>query len=117
MSLGVASLELGGKPWVSDWADVTPARTREAQGGCGPGEWERGRMWCQGWVLVTPYPLFPRLFLSVFGFPRTHLSYALNFDLCLFTPLSPYLTCSSALLPNVGLYLVVMRCAHTPNSP
>lgn len=85
MSLGVASLELGGKPWVSDWADVTPARTREAQGGCGPGEWEWGRMWCQGWVLVTPYPLFPRLFLSVFGFPRKHLSYALNFDLCLFT--------------------------------
>uniref|UniRef100_A0A8C8Y0N2 Zinc finger protein 772 n=1 Tax=Panthera leo TaxID=9689 RepID=A0A8C8Y0N2_PANLE len=34
VSLGVASLELGGKPWVSDWADVTPARTREAQGGC-----------------------------------------------------------------------------------
>ncbi|XP_047690306.1 zinc finger protein 772 isoform X5 [Prionailurus viverrinus] len=32
MSLRVASLELGGKPWVSDWADVTPARTREAQG-------------------------------------------------------------------------------------
>uniref|UniRef100_A0A8C9KM80 Zinc finger protein 772 n=1 Tax=Panthera tigris altaica TaxID=74533 RepID=A0A8C9KM80_PANTA len=34
VSLGVASLELGGRPWVSDWADVTPARTREAQGGC-----------------------------------------------------------------------------------
>ncbi|XP_007089589.2 zinc finger protein 772 isoform X2 [Panthera tigris] len=32
VSLGVASLELGGRPWVSDWADVTPARTREAQG-------------------------------------------------------------------------------------
>ncbi|XP_047566649.1 zinc finger protein 772 isoform X1 [Lutra lutra] len=32
MSHGVPSLELGSKPWRSDWADVTPARTREAQG-------------------------------------------------------------------------------------
>uniref|UniRef100_A0A452R809 Zinc finger protein 772 n=1 Tax=Ursus americanus TaxID=9643 RepID=A0A452R809_URSAM len=34
MSRGVTSLELGSKPWGSDWADATPARTREAQGGC-----------------------------------------------------------------------------------
>uniref|UniRef100_A0A673V4U5 Zinc finger protein 772 n=1 Tax=Suricata suricatta TaxID=37032 RepID=A0A673V4U5_SURSU len=27
-----ASLELGTQPWVSDWAYLTPARTREAQG-------------------------------------------------------------------------------------
>ncbi|XP_008707631.1 zinc finger protein 772-like [Ursus maritimus] len=44
MSRGVTSLELGSKPWGSDWADATPARTREAQGGCGPREWEWGRM-------------------------------------------------------------------------
>ncbi|KAM5209015.1 zinc finger protein 772 isoform 10-T12 [Hipposideros larvatus] len=36
MSCGVAPLELDSKPWVSDWADVTPAMTREAQGGCDP---------------------------------------------------------------------------------
>ncbi|KAM5209008.1 zinc finger protein 772 isoform 4-T5 [Hipposideros larvatus] len=39
MSCGVAPLELDSKPWVSDWADVTPAMTREAQGGCDPGCW------------------------------------------------------------------------------
>ncbi|KAM8962703.1 zinc finger protein 772-like [Lycaon pictus] len=33
MSHGFASLELGSKPWGSDWADVTPARTRDTQGG------------------------------------------------------------------------------------
>ncbi|XP_072822610.1 zinc finger protein 772 isoform X1 [Vicugna pacos] len=37
MPHGVAPRELGSEPWGSDWADVTPAVTREAQGGCGPG--------------------------------------------------------------------------------
>nr|XP_055167770.1 zinc finger protein 772 isoform X1 [Nyctereutes procyonoides] len=32
MSHGFASLELGSKPWGSDWAVVTPARTRDTQG-------------------------------------------------------------------------------------
>ncbi|XP_007175497.2 zinc finger protein 772 isoform X1 [Balaenoptera acutorostrata] len=34
---GVAPLELDSEPWLSDWADMTPAMTREAQSGGGPG--------------------------------------------------------------------------------
>uniref|UniRef100_A0A8C0DSX8 Zinc finger protein 772 n=1 Tax=Balaenoptera musculus TaxID=9771 RepID=A0A8C0DSX8_BALMU len=35
---GVAPLELDSEPWLSDWADMTPAMTREAQsGGCSHG--------------------------------------------------------------------------------
>ncbi|KAB0402719.1 hypothetical protein E2I00_008212, partial [Balaenoptera physalus] len=33
---GVAPLELDSEPWLSDWADMTPAMTREAQSGGGP---------------------------------------------------------------------------------
>uniref|UniRef100_A0A8D1S434 KRAB domain-containing protein n=1 Tax=Sus scrofa TaxID=9823 RepID=A0A8D1S434_PIG len=43
-SHGLAPLELGSEPWVSDWVDMTPAMTREAQGGCDPGDWELGKV-------------------------------------------------------------------------
>ncbi|KAK2495950.1 hypothetical protein MC885_015325, partial [Smutsia gigantea] len=39
MSCGISPLVQGSEPWVSDWADMTPTMTREAQGGCGPGCW------------------------------------------------------------------------------
>ncbi|KAI5177587.1 hypothetical protein MUG91_G384n5 [Manis pentadactyla] len=38
-SRGISPLAPGSKPWLSDWADMTPAVTREARGGCGPGRW------------------------------------------------------------------------------
>lgn len=42
MSREVTPLELGSELWVPDWADGTPAMTREAQHECGPGEWRLG---------------------------------------------------------------------------
>uniref|UniRef100_A0A9L0JW11 Zinc finger protein 772 n=1 Tax=Equus asinus TaxID=9793 RepID=A0A9L0JW11_EQUAS len=39
MSREVTPLELGSELWVPDWVDGTPAMTREAQHGCGPGCW------------------------------------------------------------------------------
>ncbi|XP_027993845.2 zinc finger protein 772 [Eptesicus fuscus] len=39
VSRGAAPLELGSEPRVSDWAHVSPARTEDAQGGCGSGSW------------------------------------------------------------------------------
>uniref|UniRef100_F6YJ43 Zinc finger protein 772 n=1 Tax=Equus caballus TaxID=9796 RepID=F6YJ43_HORSE len=39
MSREVTPLELGSELWVPDWADGTPAMTREAQHECGPGCW------------------------------------------------------------------------------
>ncbi|KAI5932292.1 zinc finger protein 772 isoform X1 [Manis javanica] len=36
---GISPLAPGSEPWLSDWADMTPAVTREARGGCGPGRW------------------------------------------------------------------------------
>lgn len=44
MFRGAAPLEWGREPRVSDWVHVSPARTRDAQSGCGPGEWSWGVM-------------------------------------------------------------------------
>ena len=54
MSRGVVPLELCNESWLSDWTHMTTAMTREAQGERNPREWERGKVSCQGWVLVIP---------------------------------------------------------------
>lgn len=52
MPRGAAPLELCNESWLSGWAHMATAMTREAQDECDPGEWEWGKVSCQGWVLV-----------------------------------------------------------------
>lgn len=91
---GIAPLELDSEPWLSEWANMTPAVTREAQGGGGPGGLELGKGVMSGWVLIIPQPLCAHsclsakanghtsflsllsyLYILIFTFPFTYLSF------------------------------------------
>lgn len=84
---GIAPLELDSEPWLSEWANMTPAMTREAQGGGGPGGSELGKGVMSGWVLIIPQPLCAHSCLSAKA--NGHTSF-----LSLLSHLHTYLLCS-----------------------